>query len=63
VDLSGLDCNADADIELGMDMSNPAMSAVQEECEGERLDGMDFCSQDTQMQQAMNNFGTACGSF
>lgn len=54
-------CNADADVEVTMDMSNEFMQQVASDCEGERIDGeIQICSSNS-INQAMNQFQTACG--
>jgi hypothetical protein len=54
-------CNADADVEVTMDMSNEFMQQIASECEGERIDGeIQICSSDS-INQAMEQFPNACG--
>jgi hypothetical protein len=54
-------CNANADVEVTMDMSNTFMQQVAQDCEGERIDGqIQICSSNS-VNQAMNQFQTACG--
>jgi hypothetical protein len=54
------DCQSEADLVLGMDLSKPTMQAVSEECEGERIDGMNFCNNDFAVNQANQNFFNYC---
>lgn len=54
-------CNANADVEVTMDMSNAFMQQVAADCEGERIDGeIQICSSNS-INQAMDQFQTACG--
>jgi hypothetical protein len=59
VDGEEFDCTITPDVELALDMSNAAMLSVREECEGERLDGMNFCSSN-ELNQAMDNYRNYC---
>ncbi len=52
-------CNHAVSVEIALDMQSTVMQAVQELCEGERLDGMNFCSDDS-IQQAANQYGAVC---
>lgn len=59
IDLSPYDCSAEADIVLNLDMTNSFMEGVKQDCEGERLDGMNFCDNET-LQLAMANYNNVC---
>lgn len=59
-DVSGYDCAAAPDVTLALDMTNPLMQVVQLECEGERLEGMDFCRTNEAVTSAEQNFPNAC---
>ncbi len=52
-------CNAAADIEITVDMTSDIMQSVTAGCEGERLDGVNFCGS-SELQQALSNFNTSC---
>lgn len=56
---SSLTCSAKADIEVVVDMDNDAMRSVTAACEGERLDGVNFC-QSEELSQAQERFGSVC---
>ncbi len=53
-------CDADADVVLELALDNPAMDAVRELCEGDRIDGMDFCRSDSTVQLAEQNWFSVC---
>lgn len=59
-DSSGLSCSATPNVAITLNIADPNFAAVQELCEGVRLDGMDFCNSDTELQQAFNNFNSTC---
>ncbi|MBX7143440.1 MAG: hypothetical protein K1X79_03240 [Oligoflexia bacterium] len=59
-DTSEFSCNASADVVLSFNLASSDGQAVQQTCEGERLDGMDFCNGDSNVQAAYNNYNTAC---
>lgn len=52
-------CDATPDYIVTMDFGEVDVAAVQEQCDGDRLDGMDFCWSNT-VRQAENNIITAC---
>lgn len=60
VDTSDLSCSAQADLVITMDMSNSALAASVSSCEGERLDGMDFCRSDSEVNSAEQRFFELC---
>lgn len=59
-DSSGFSCSATPNVAITLNLANPAFSSVQTLCEGIRLDGMDFCNSDSDLQQASNNFISTC---
>lgn len=59
-DTSTESCDVTADIVIALDMAHPLMQAVQSLCEGERLDGMDFCRTNSRVSAAEFNFPNAC---
>lgn len=52
-DFSDKSCSADADVTISMDFTNPAMQQIASECEGQRLQNMDFCRSDSTIIQAL----------
>lgn len=52
-------CNSSADVEITVDMTSDAMRSVSSGCEGERLDGVNFC-QSTELQQAQSRYNSVC---
>lgn len=62
VNTSEFSCSASADVELSFNLASSDGQAVQQTCEGERLDGMDFCNNDSNVQAAYGNYNTACPS-
>ena len=60
VDASGFSCDTTADVVVALDFANPAIAAVKTACEGQRLDGIQFCGNDANIAAAMNNFGSTC---
>ena len=59
-DTSGYSCSADADIVIGMDMQHQVMQQIASECEQDRLDNMNFCWENTDLQNAMQGVFTSC---
>lgn len=53
-------CSATPDIEISLAFQNPAFQAVATKCDGEKLNGTDFC-QSTALLQATAQYATACG--
>ena len=58
-DSNGASCSANADIELTLDMANPTLQGTVAACEGERLEGMDFC-RDDEIAAAEQQFFQSC---
>jgi hypothetical protein len=56
---TSISCNTRADIEIAVDMSSEAMGSVAEACEGERIDGIDFC-RNNQLSDAQTRYGSVC---
>lgn len=56
---SSLNCSATADIEVAVDMENDAMRNVTATCEGERLDGVNFCS-GNELAEAQARYSSVC---
>jgi hypothetical protein len=56
---TSLNCSVNADIEVSVDMENDAMRAVTSACEGERLDGVNFC-QSEELTQAQELYSSVC---
>lgn len=54
-----VDCNTQPTITIAVDMSNDAMRSVASACEGERLEGVDFCRA-PELEAAQAQFGQAC---
>lgn len=54
-------CNTQPDIEIEVNMANDAIGAVTAVCEGERLDGVDFC-RSSELQAAQSRFNSVCSS-
>lgn len=61
-DYSGLSCTADAAVTLQMDFSNPDLGAIAQECEQEKLEGMNFCIDDSSVAAAMAAYATTCSN-
>ncbi len=62
IDLTALDdysCADEPDVVISMDMSDEALIPVAQECEGLRLDGMDYCRNE-QIEQAQAGFFAHC---
>jgi hypothetical protein len=60
VDTSAFTCDVTPDVELALDFANPAIQAAAAQCEDRRFDGMHFCWEDPDVQQAQQNFGPTC---
>lgn len=56
---TSLNCSANADIEVTVDMENDAMRSVTATCESERLDGISFC-RSNELSDAQTRFATVC---
>jgi hypothetical protein len=61
IDVSGYSCATPGDVVLAIDFSSPAIAAIQAECEGPQLDGIEFCTSNPAVQSATQNFGPTCG--
>jgi hypothetical protein len=60
VDVSGFACDTTPDVELTLDFTNPTVASATAECEDRRFDGMHFCHEDPDVQDAEQNYGPAC---
>lgn len=54
------DCTANADVVVGMDFSQESMQAVRDLCEGERLDGMNYCRNSDSLEYIEDDFYDYC---
>ncbi|MBP9837919.1 MAG: hypothetical protein KBC84_04325 [Proteobacteria bacterium] len=61
-DTTGFSCSATPNVSITMDITSPAFAGVQSTCEGVRLDGMDFCNSDSDLQNAFNNYNSSCNN-
>jgi len=59
-DLTNLSCDADVDVELSLDMSNPTVQTAVEDCENRTFKDMRFCFDNQQMRSAQENYFNAC---
>ena len=59
-DLATFDCAAEADVVVTMDMGNEQLQEFVADCEGQRLNGMNFCNEDSDISNAEQNFNSAC---
>lgn len=60
VDASAYSCAVAPDVEVLLDMANPAVEAVASACESRRFDGMHFCHDDTELLAAQQAYFNAC---
>ena len=60
INLSKFSCSAKADIVVSMDMGNAAIKPIVDKCEGDQLQNMDFCRQDSDVNQADMNWFNVC---
>lgn len=60
VDATGFSCDTTADVVVALDFANPAVAAVKAACEGQRLDGIQFCETDPSISSAEQSFASAC---
>lgn len=59
-DISKYSCAETADIEVNVDNGNSTVAASLAECSGLQVQGMHFCHDDTQVQNAEQNFFAVC---
>jgi hypothetical protein len=59
-DLSRLSCDANPDVELKLDMSNPTLRESVSVCEDRPFRNMQFCQNNESVGQAMQNYANAC---
>ena len=52
-------CDTRADIEVAVNMNSEAMGTIAETCEGERIEGLDFC-RSSQLEAAQARFASVC---
>lgn len=57
---SAFDCSTTADFVVALDFSASPLQAVTQQCEGEYIENMDFCTSNSTVAQAENNFESAC---
>ncbi len=60
VDTSRYSCKSKSDIEVTMSRDNETLKQSLQACFDNRLNNMDFCRNNTKLQQARQNFGAAC---
>ncbi len=56
---TSLRCDTRADIEVAVDMSSEAMGGIAQACEGERIEGLDFC-RSSQLETAQMRYSSVC---
>lgn len=59
-DSGGYSCSTNPDIVVSMNLDAPAFAPVAAQCEGVRLDGMDFCNSSNAVGAAYNNYRNVC---
>lgn len=59
-DAGDLSCSALADLAVTINMTNSTVRSSVSHCEGERLEGMDFCRSDEEVALAERNFFSSC---
>jgi hypothetical protein len=60
VDASAFACDTTPDVVLTLDFTNPTVKNAVAGCEDRRFDGMHFCHDDAEVEQAQQNYWTSC---
>ena len=60
IDTSAYSCSTEADIIVSMDMSNSALAQAVSDCARHHINGMNFCSGNSEIAQAQNNWFSYC---
>ncbi len=60
VDATGYSCDTTGDVVVTLDFANPIIAAVKAACEGQRLDGIEFCENNQSVNAAEQNFASTC---